>query len=187
MLRRLYLASCLALAAATLAAEWVMTSPGEPGSAPDWLYLFAYLVAPLLVAGVAVGAVAGVPLCLFLAWRRRGDPRCRRHLGRVTALAVGVVLVYGAAWGSTRLRLYRLSAAVAPLTAQATAFATGERSTPPALRVRGCGRLTAGAQYLSAECARGLGAWDELLFAPGGAYPRTEQVERIGAWAYRWD
>jgi hypothetical protein len=93
--------------------------------------------------------------------------------------------------GTIRLhRLQSLTRAASPALLEAI------QQHPPSvlpLHIRGCTALgahqTPTGLELQAECARGIGNWDQLVFRPDSqptTYPEA-RTDRWGRWSYFWD
>lgn len=138
-----------------------------------------------MLAGLAGGV-------LLLLRRLRGrDPAPREHSRRIVLYFSGVAVLLVALSVNADLRLRRIQARTERLTPAVEAYFRGETAEVPPLRIRECTRLArkefeGGSAELRAECARGIGNWDQLLYRPGGNYPEEPITSKIGRWAYVW-
>jgi hypothetical protein len=182
----------LVAAGLTLLAELIAVAPGPPNSIPDWLFLWAYYLAPfLLFLGAIIGLVAGIGM--LIRARRRGT-NWRSTMRLVGLEMLGPVVFILSFYAAPEVRLWGLRRVTSRLTPLAISYLRSTGANPsdaPVLDVRGCTglemRKDAGDEpTLVAECNRGIGADDELQLRLSARYP-GRSVSRLGAWAYVWD
>jgi hypothetical protein len=179
-----------------LGAEWFIIAPGAPGDVPGWLLSFAYFVGPLLALGLLlVGALLALYHLVILV--RTRPQTSLQALSTVTAYVIVALIPIGALRASGALRLHRLQsltriAGPGILEAVQQQLASDSPSVP-SLHIRGCTELvprrSQSSLELQAECARGMGNWDQLVFRPDSfptAFP-VDRTERWGRWSYFWD
>jgi hypothetical protein len=189
MLPRAFFILSVLLAAGLVAAEYVITSDGPPSSAEP-LKAAAYMIGPFLLLGMLSAGTCGGFVALLRALRRRPVASGKPAVGTAFYIAgLGILLVGMSATSEMRVR--RIQARAERLTPAVEAYFRGDATGIPALRIRGCTDLNLRhrgtvAGELWAECARGMGNWDQLLYRPEGNYPETRAAQRIGRWVYIW-
>jgi hypothetical protein len=95
-----------------------------------------------------------------------------------------------------RIRLWHIERAThgleVPMLAYASARNAGNPAALPNLRIRGCSPLqerhdSNGNWEIWAECSRGIGAWDELVYRNAPDLDTVPRVSHLGSWRYYWD
>lgn len=183
-----------------LGIEWTILRRGTPNSVSTLEALYAFWISPLAaLLALLVSLCSAVALVVLLRARTEERRELRALAGGLFAASL---LVISAEPIAEQVRLMRLASITRGLEPDVGEYArlraSGASAMLPRLDVRGCSELTevaadwpapsaAGAVQLQAECARGLGDWDQLVRRVGASIPDGPRTSRLGEWVYWWD